>query len=119
DIYSFADEITIDGLYSDLAVLAHDSLQGRETGTIGEQKAANFLAKRYGEMGLKPVGDNETYFQHYELIQPAVDEISYTLTNTGNGEVIERSVHNKNEYGNVVTIFGGNDPLTGSVAFVG
>jgi len=119
DIYSFADEITIEGLYSDLAVLAHDSLQGRETGTIGEQKAANYLAKRYGEMGLKPVGDDQTYFQHYELIQPAIDEISYTLTNTEDGEVIERSVHNNNEYGNFVTIFGGNDPLAGSVVFIG
>lgn len=100
-------------------MLAHDSLQGRETGTIGEQKAARFLAKRYGEMGLKPVGDNETYFQHYELIQPAIDEISYILTNSENGEVVERSVHNKNEYGNFVTIFGGNDPLEGPVVFVG
>ncbi|MDZ7805862.1 MAG: M28 family peptidase [Gracilimonas sp.] len=119
DIYSFADEITIDGLYSDLAVLAHDSLQGRETGTIGEQKAANYLSKRYKEMGLKPVGDDNTYFQHYELVQPAIGEISYKLTKSESGEVVERSVHNQNEYGNFVTIFGGNDPLEGSVVFVG
>lgn len=119
DIYSFADEITIDGLYSDLSVLAHDSLQGRETGTIGEQKAANYLSKRYKEMGLKPVGDDNTYFQHYELVQPAIGEISYKLTKSESGEVVERSVHNQNEYGNFVTIFGGNDPLEGSVVFVG
>ena len=119
DIFSFADEITIEKLHSDLAVLAHDSLQGRETGTIGEQKAANYLAKRYREMGLKAVGDNNSYFQHYELIQPAVDEISYTLTNSETGEVADRSVHNKTESGNFVTIFGGNDPLEGKVAFVG
>lgn len=119
DIFSFADEITKDKLYKDLAVLAHDSLQGRETGTIGEQKAANYLAKRYKEMGLKAVGDNNSYFQHYELIQPAVNEISYTLTNTETGEVIDRSVHNKTKTGNFVTIFGGNDPLEGKVAFVG
>ncbi|WP_103664242.1 M28 family peptidase [Gracilimonas amylolytica] len=119
DIFSFADEITIEKLHSDLAVLAHDSLQGRETGTIGEQKAANYLAKRYKEMGLKAVGDNNSYFQHYELIQPAVDEINYTLTNSETGEVADRSVHNKTESGNFVTIFGGNDPLQGKVAFVG
>lgn len=119
DIYSFSDEITIEGLYSDLAVLAHDSLQGRETGTIGEQKAANYLAKRYGEMGLKPVGDDGSYFQHYELIQPAVDGITYTLTNTKTGKTLDQSVHNKNKYGNFVTIFGGNNPLSGPVIFVG
>ena len=64
DIYHFADEITENGLYQDLAVLAHDSLQGRETGTIGEEKAARFLSIRYHDIGLKPVGDDETYFQH-------------------------------------------------------
>jgi hypothetical protein len=70
-------------------------------------------------MGLKAVGDDNSYFQHYELIQPAVDEISYTLTNTETGEVADRSVHNKTESGNFVTIFGGNDPLKGRVVFVG
>ncbi len=67
DIYSFSEEITESSLYSDLAVLADDSLQGRETGTIGEEKAARYLSKRYTEMGLKAVGDNDTYFQHYKV----------------------------------------------------
>lgn len=116
-IYSFSEEITKDGLYNDLAVLAHDSLQGRETGTIGEEKAARYLSKRYAEIGLKTVGDDNSYFQHYELIQPAVEQVTYRLTE-GN-EVIDNSTHNAQQSGNFVTLFGGSDTVSGPIVFAG
>lgn len=119
DIYEFSDEITIEGLYNDLAVLAHDSLQGRETGTIGEEKAARFLSKRYEEMGLQAVGDDNSYFQNYELIQPATEEINYRLTNTMDGSILDRSTHNASQRSNIVTIFGGSDSLSGPIVFAG
>ncbi|MDR9417575.1 M28 family peptidase [Gracilimonas sp.] len=118
DIYSFAEEITIDGLYADLAVLAHDSLQGRETGTIGEEKAARFLAKRYAEMGLTAPGDDNSYFQHYELLQSSVEQIEYKLTDDNN-DVVDESTHSANEFSNFVTLFGGSDHLSGPVVFAG
>ena len=116
-IYSFSTEITKDRLYDDLAVLAHDSLQGRETGTLGEEKAARYLSKRYTEIGLQPVGDNNTFFQHYELSQPAVEQISYKLMK--DDELIDNSIHNENQTGNFVTLFGGSDSLSGPVVFAG
>lgn len=119
NIYSFSDNITEEGLYNDLAVLAHDSLQGRETGTIGEEKAARFLAKRYSEMGLQAVGDDESYFQHYELVQPTMEEISYRLIHTEKDSVLDESTHNADQGSNFVTLFGGSDPLSGPVVFAG
>ncbi len=119
NIYSFSNDITEEGLYQDLAVLAHDSLQGRETGTIGEEKAARFLAKRYNEIGLKMVGDNNSYFQHYELIQPAVEQINYSLVSISGDSVIDNSTHNAQVNGNFVTLFGGGDTLSGPVVFAG
>jgi hypothetical protein len=119
NIYSFSDNITEEGLYNDLAVLAHDSLQGRETGTIGEEKAARYLSKRYSEMGLQAVGDDESYFQHYELVQPAMEEISYRLMSTENDSILDESTHNSDQGSNFVTLFGGSDPLSGSVVFAG
>ncbi|MBO6584726.1 MAG: M28 family peptidase [Gracilimonas sp.] len=116
-IYSFSEEITKDRLYNDLAVLAHDSLQGRETGTIGEEKAARYLSKRYAEIGLKPVGDDNSYFQHYELTQPAVEEVTYRLAD--GDEVVDNSTHNAQEIGNFVTLFGGSDTVSGPVVFAG
>ncbi len=116
-IYSFSEEITKDRLYSDLAVLAHDSLQGRETGTINEEKAARYLAKRYGEIGLKAVGDDNSYFQHYELIQPAAEQITYLLAN--GDTVVDNSTHSKQQTGNFITLFGGSDSVSGPIVFAG
>lgn len=118
-IYSFSNDITEEGLYNDLAVLAHDSLQGRETGTIGEEKAARFLAKRYKEMGLQMVGDDNSYFQHYELIQPAVDQISYSLSSISGDSLVDKSTHNSEQNAHFVTLFGGGDSLSGPIVFAG
>lgn len=119
NIYTFSDNITEEGLYNDLAVLAHDSLQGRETGTIGEEKAARYLAKRYTEMGLKAVGDDESYFQHYDLVQPSTEEISYRLIHTEDGSILNESTHSADQGADFVTLFGGSDALSGPVAFAG
>ena len=41
----------------DVALLASDSLQGREAGTIGEQMAADFISKSMAQIGLLPKGE--------------------------------------------------------------
>ena len=41
-----------------LGALAHDSLQGRLTGTSGAQKAARLIADRMQRIGLEPLGDD-------------------------------------------------------------
>lgn len=46
-----------------LTYLASDELEGRETGQPGYKLAAEFVAKRFAQFGLKPVGDDGTYFQ--------------------------------------------------------
>lgn len=119
NIYDFSNDITIEKLQADLAVLAHDSLQGRETGTIGEEKAARYLAKRYREIGLEPVGDNNTYFQNYELVQNVLNEISYRVIDTSSNQVVDESVHSSGSMGNFMTLFGGSDALSGPVVFAG
>ena len=40
----------------DVAFLADDKLEGRQTGTDGEKKASEYLIKRFKEIGLKPKG---------------------------------------------------------------
>jgi hypothetical protein len=44
--------------------LAHDSMQGRQVGTPGAAKASAFIAAEMKRIGLKPGGDNGTYFQN-------------------------------------------------------
>jgi Zn-dependent M28 family amino/carboxypeptidase len=43
--------------------LADDLLEGRGTGTRGSELAASYIATQFALYGLKPAGDNGTYFQ--------------------------------------------------------
>ncbi|MCA9323361.1 MAG: M28 family peptidase, partial [Planctomycetes bacterium] len=52
-----------------LTYLASDDLGGRATGTEGHQKAADYVAARFKDFGLKPVGDDESYFQRVDLVR--------------------------------------------------
>ena len=48
----------------DVAFLADDKLEGRQTGTEGEKAAAEYIAKRFKDLGLEPKGTNG-YFQEF------------------------------------------------------
>jgi Zn-dependent M28 family amino/carboxypeptidase len=42
-------------MIADLTALAHDSLEGRQTGTAGAERARNFLVKAFEERGVAPL----------------------------------------------------------------
>ena len=48
----------------DVSILAADSLNGRKTGSEGERKAAEYIAKRFADLGLLPTG-TDGYFQKF------------------------------------------------------
>ncbi|MGB3590647.1 MAG: M28 family peptidase [Nonlabens sp.] len=52
---------------TDVAILAADSLQGRETGTKYELMAADYIARRMEAAGLTPAGESGTYFQTFSF----------------------------------------------------
>src|SRR5437870_2844606 len=62
--------------------LADAARGGRYSGSAGYRDAANYVADRFREIGLEPLGDNGTFFQHFTM--PIVDltEMS-TLTGSG------------------------------------
>jgi hypothetical protein len=47
--------------------LASDSLEGRGTGTLGEIRAANYIASQFLVMGLEPMGGEGSYFQPFQV----------------------------------------------------
>jgi hypothetical protein len=51
-----------------IAVLSHDSMQGRRTGTEGERKAADYIAAQFRHAGLAPKGENG-YFSPFEIYE--------------------------------------------------
>ncbi len=56
----------IHGLRVDVVYLSSDYLEGRLTGTPGEMRAADYLVKRYQEIGLEPAGESGSYFQTFD-----------------------------------------------------
>lgn len=48
-------------------ILASDSLEGRRTGTKGEQLASDYISKRFAEAGIAPAGDNDGWLQPFEV----------------------------------------------------
>ena len=64
----------------DVAFLASDALEGRQTGSDGEQKAATYIAERFQNIGLQEKG-TEKYFQTFSF-RPKTDphqEVNYTV----------------------------------------
>jgi hypothetical protein len=49
----------------DIITLSSDDMEGREIGTEGERKAADYISGRFKALGLTPMGDDNTYFQHF------------------------------------------------------
>lgn len=59
-----------DQMLSDVAYLASDKLEGRTFGSKGEMKAGDYLANRFKQAGLAPMGENGTYFQSFSVKAP-------------------------------------------------
>jgi len=117
----FSELITEDFLYKHLAVIAHDSLEGRETGMPGQRKAAKYLADVYTEMGVTPKGDDGGWFQTFILNANRTDSLVYrTYSTSGNDTtLLYHSVFSDDSTAPYLRLFGGNADLTGDVVFAG
>ncbi|MGB7922053.1 MAG: M20/M25/M40 family metallo-hydrolase [Pyrinomonadaceae bacterium] len=62
-----ADRITAAQLRDYLTFIAADELEGRDTPSRGLDTAAKFIAFNLSRLGLKPAGDNGSYFQRIAL----------------------------------------------------
>src|SRR5262245_19549154 len=60
------DSITADGVFAHVAELASDAYQGREAGTPGADKAADYIAGKLKEWKVAPAGVRGMYFQPFE-----------------------------------------------------
>jgi hypothetical protein len=62
--------------------LADAARGGRYSGSAGYRDAATYVADRFREIGLEPLGDNGTFFQHFTMPIVELTEMS-TLTGSG------------------------------------
>ena len=61
----FSPEITADDFRTEVKYIASDELGGRMTGSMGAQMASDYIAAYFEEIGLKAIGDSESYFQEF------------------------------------------------------
>ena len=57
-----------DSILEHIKFLASDELRGRSNGSEGLERAADYIAAEFKEAGLRPAGDNGTWFQPFPLI---------------------------------------------------
>lgn len=78
-------------LKSNLGFLASDELEGRETATRGALLAAKFISQELYKYGVKPFGDDDTYFQFFNIMVRRVEpETELTIINSdGTSKVLK------------------------------
>jgi hypothetical protein len=90
--------------------LAADDMGGRGNGTPGLERAAVYLAAQFKIRGLKPAGDNGTYFQTFELT---------TGTEIGPGNVVSLGSQNLPTDDLALLKFSTKTEVEGPLVFVG
>lgn len=121
-LLSYQDEITADYLRTHLSAFSADSMEGRETAMPGQKKAAKYLSEQYEKLGLKPVGDNNTYYQKFDLTAQRTDSVvfmTYTKAADSTKKNISESVSSKTTTANYIRQFGGDNTIDGNIVFAG
>jgi Zn-dependent M28 family amino/carboxypeptidase len=90
--------ITVESTQQVLATLAADAMQGRQDGTLGAQKAAQYIAEQFQAAELQPFADLKGYEQNYEIdgaeaIIPASNVIGFIKGKSRPEELVIFSAH--------------------------
>jgi len=75
----YAATITTKDLKKHLTIIASDEMEGRETGTIGQRKAAAYIEKQFKLLGLKAAPALKSYQQMYPLYQDTLVKSELTI----------------------------------------
>ncbi len=77
--------ITAESIAKRVGIIAHDSMEGRDTPSRGLDLTAQWVADEFKRAGLKPAGENGTWFQRYPISIIQVDPAGSSLTLRGPG----------------------------------
>lgn len=83
-----ADKETIENLKQHVSYLADDKLEGRRTGTKGEEMALAYIQKGFQQAGLQPEQAGGSYAQPFEVLEGKSYQQSFLVIN---GDSISRS----------------------------
>ncbi len=79
DGFPFSQLINIKNTRGFMEVLTSDSLEGRETGKLGNEKAANFIAAHLKNVNAASIGDSASFFQRIVFTNDSWNKLTATL----------------------------------------
>lgn len=74
--WRFATTIKAEDLRDYLMFIASQGTEGRETGTPGLRRAADYIASQYGLFGVQQVAGSGTYYQTYKYIRNVSHDVT-------------------------------------------
>ncbi|NVJ96768.1 MAG: M20/M25/M40 family metallo-hydrolase [Alphaproteobacteria bacterium] len=114
---NMADAFSADRIKADVTFLADDTLKGRDTGSEGYRIAANYVAAEFARLGLKPMGNEGTYFQEVPFKTAELDQENSSMSVTVGDTVKELTLGDDYFMGGYVR--NPNGDVSGDVVFVG
>lgn len=78
DPEKYAEKITASGLKEKLTVIASAEMEGRETASPGQKKAAAYIEARFKKMGLKP-GNGNAYQMPYPVYKDEITAQTFSV----------------------------------------
>jgi len=73
--------------------LSSDELEGRGTGQRGGDLAADYIAKQFASYGVKPAGDNGTFYQNVPMVGVAtLPETNFSFGEPGGKSFVARNL---------------------------
>jgi hypothetical protein len=108
------DSIRQQDLKADLYFLAGDRFRGRLTATPENDLASEYIASRFGRMGLKAIGTGGTYFQPYNLATATIGAANHFEVSRAN---VTSRFHSGSDFSPVH--FSASAEVKGGLAFAG
>ena len=87
DVLGAAASITPEDYFNKISVIAHDSMGGRETPSLGLDMTAAWIAGEFARLGLTPGGDDGGYVQRYDIQTVRPDLVASSAEVSGGGEL--------------------------------
>ncbi|MCP4538435.1 MAG: M28 family peptidase [Chloroflexi bacterium] len=81
-----------------IATLASDEFAGRQPGDPGGWAAGEYIAGRFAEYGLRPAGENDTYFQTFTAPYGQITELPLLDVILPSGEALARTYDYRTDY---------------------
>ena len=76
----------VENIKGHMNFLAHDLLEGRDTGSRGHEIASLYIATEFQRYGLMPAGDNDTFMQRVGFRQGLLEQNSPSLVLSKNND---------------------------------